>query len=409
MIDIQLIRNQPEMIKALCHRRGFDVDVDKLVDVDKQLRDTNAEADKLRSESKKISGVENREKAIELRNEIKRLDDVTRDLKSQRDQLWGMLPNLLAPDVPDGKDDTKNVEISKWGEPPKFDFKPKSHEVIGENLDILDLKRAAKVAGSGFYYWKGDGAKMVNGIFDLALKTLAERGFIQMYTPVVAREETLFGTGYLPFSRDEIYKIENQDFSLIGTSEQSLVAYHTDEIIPVDALPLLYTAYTPCFRSEAGAYGKASRGAFRVHQFHKVEQIVFCRPEDSERWHSECGKNEETIMQLLEIPYRVVIVCVGDMGAPGYKKYDIEGWFAGFDAYRETHSNTNLLDYQTRRLNIRCKDKSGTFNPHTISATMITDRAALAILENNQQKDGSIVIPEVLRSYMGGQETIARK
>jgi len=406
MIDIQLLRNQPDMIKELCRKRGYDVDIDKLLKLDKQFRDVTAEADKLRNESKKITGVENREKAIELRNEIKRLDDIARDVKIQRDDLLGMLPNLLSSDVPEGKDDTENVEISKWGEPPKFGFKPKSHEVIGAKLGILDLERGAKVAGSGFYFWKGDGAKMVNAIFDLALKLLAEQGFNQMITPVVAKERTLFGTGYLPFSKDEIYKIENQDFSLIGTSEQSLVAFHTDEILPIDDLPLLYTAYTPCFRSEAGAYGKASRGAFRVHQFHKVEQIVFCKPEDSEHWHNECTKNEEAIMQLLEIPYRVVIVCIGDMGAPGYKKYDIEGWFAGFDAYRETHSNTNLLDYQTRRLNIRCKDKGKTFNPHTISATMITDRAALAILENNQLEDGSVVIPKAIRPYMGGKEII---
>lgn len=409
MIDIKLVRNQPDMIRELCRKRGSDVNVNELIEADKKLRAAEAEADKLRSERKKLKGPESRERAIQIKNELKELEDSSRELKAKRDDLWARLPNLLADDVPDGKDDSENVEISKWGNLPEFGFEPKTHEIIGADLDILDLERGANVAGSGFYYWKGDAARMVSAIFDLALRFLGDNGFIQMYTPVVARERTLFGTGYLPFSDDQIYNIEDADLSLIGTSEQTLVGYHVDEIIAADKLPLLYTAYSPCFRTEAGAYGRAVRGAFRVHQFHKVEQIVFCEPEESEKWHIECLKNEENIMQLLRIPYRVVNVCTGDMGAPGYKKYDIEGWFAGYGDYRETHSNTNLLDYQTRRLNIRCKGKGPNFFPYTISATMITDRAVLAILENNQQEDGSVVIPEILRPYMGGQEVISKK
>jgi seryl-tRNA synthetase len=409
VIDIKLVRSQPDMIRELCHRRGSDVDVDELIEADRKLRESDAEADKLRSERKKLRGPESRERATEIKNELKDLDEASRELKAKRDDLWARLPNLLAPDVPDGKDDSDNVELSRWGEQPGFSFEPKTHEVIGADLDILDLERGANVAGSGFYYWKGDGARMVNAIFDLALRVLDQRGFVQMYTPVVARERTLFGTGYLPFSDDQIYNVENEDLALIGTSEQTLVGYHVDEIIPANDLPLLYTSYTPCFRTEAGAYGRAVRGAFRVHQFHKVEQIVFCEPEESEKWHKECLKNEEDIMQLLNLPYRVVNVCIGDMGAPGYKKYDVEGWFAGYGDYRETHSNTNLLDYQTRRLNIRCKGEGPNFHPNTISATMITDRAVLAIMENNQLEDGSFVIPEILRPHMGGQERICRK
>ena len=409
MIDIKLLRTQPDMIRELCRRRGSDVDVNSLIETDTRLREITTEGDKLRSERKKLSGPDSRERAIEIKNKLKDLDETIRTLKAERDELWGRLPNLLADDVPEGKDDSDNVELSRWGEQPGFDFEPKTHEVIGADLDILDLKRGANVAGSGFYYWKGDAARMVDAIFELAKRTLAERDFIQMYTPVVARERTLFGTGYLPFSNDQIYNIEKEDLALIGTSEQTLVGYHVDEIIPAENLPLLYTAYSPCFRTEAGAYGRSVRGAFRVHQFHKVEQIVFCRPEESEEWHKKCLKNEEDIMQFLGIPYRVVNVCIGDMGAPGYKKYDIEGWFAGYGDYRETHSNTNLLDYQTRRLNIRCKEKGPSFYPHTISATMITDRAVLAILENNQLEDGSVIIPEILQPYMGGQERIGGK
>jgi seryl-tRNA synthetase len=409
MIDIKLVRTQPDMIRDLCQKRGCKVNVDKLVEVDKQLRELNANLDKLRHRRKELEGAENRERARSFKKEIKKLEERVKKLKAERDRLWGMLPNLLAPDVPEGKDDSDNVEIFRWGDQPKFDFKPKTHEIVGVSLDILDLKRGAKVAGSGFYYWKGDGARMVSAVFSLANKFLAERNFIEMYTPIVAKEKTLFGTGYLPFSNDEIYRVVNTDLSLIGTSEQTLVAYHMDELFSAQSLPLLYFAFTPCLRTEAGAYGKAVRGAFRVHQFHKVEQIVFCRPEDSEEWHKQCLKNEEEFMQLLEIPYRVVNVCVGDLGAPGYKKYDVEAWFAGFGDYRETHSNTNLLDYQTRRLGTRCRDKRSIFYPHTISATMITDRAVLAILENNQLPDGSVVIPKALRSYMNGQGKISKK
>jgi len=224
--------------------------------------------------------------------------------------------------------------------------------------------------------------------------------------PAAARERTLFGTGYLPFFPEDIYRIEGQDLCLIGTSEQTLVGYHADEMLPAESLPLRYCAFSPCFRTEAGAYGKAARGAFRVHQFHKVEQIVFCRPEESEQWHEACLQHETALMDLLEIPYRVVRVCVGDLAAPGYKKYDVEGWFAGFGGYRETHSNTNLLDYQTRRLNIRARAEEGLIYPHTISATMITDRALLAIIENNQQADGSVIVPPVLRPALGGKERL---
>jgi seryl-tRNA synthetase len=278
--------------------------------------------------------------------------------------------------------------------------------MIGTRLGILNLARGAHVAGSGFYYWTGDGARLAWALFSFALDRLVQRGFVPMFTPVVAKERTLYGTGYLPFFADEIYRLGDDELCLIGTAEQTLVGFHTDEILPAESLPRCYCAFSPCFRTEAGAYGKASRGAFRVHQFHKVEQVIFCRPEESEHWHEECLRHEVEIMQRLEIPHRVVRVCRGDLGAPGYKKYDIEGWFAGFGGYRETHSNTNLLDFQTRRLNIRMRAGGAQSYPHTISATMITDRALLAVLENNQQADGSVIIPQALQRYLGGQERI---
>ena len=408
MIDIKLVRTEPEKIRELCQRRRCEVDVGRLVEVDKQLRETMTKLDAARQARKALKGPEAREKGAELKAEIAELERVASEQEEERNWLWVTLPNLLAPDTPDGKSDADNVQLTTWGEKPQFSFPVKPHEVLGADLGVLDLPRGAKVAGSGYYYWKGDGAKMVWALFRLAEEFLVKRGFTPMLTPVLARERTLFGTGYLPFFRDQIYKIEKEDLCLIGTSEQTMVGLHTDEILDPASLPYLYTAFTPCFRTEAGAYGQASRGAFRVHQFHKVEQIVFCRPEESEKWHEECLKNEVEFMQLLEVPYRIVRVCLGDLGAPGYKKYDVEAWFAGFNGYRETHSNTNLLDYQTRRLNIRCKDAAGTFYPHTISATMITDRAALAILENNQQADGSVLVPKALRPYMYGIEKIVK-
>ena len=406
MLDIKLIRTQPETIRALCRKRQCPVDVDRLLQVDAELRQVTTELSALQHERKALRGPEARERAVELKRRVCELEERSRALEAERDELLSWLPNLLAPDTPEGESDEDNVELFTRGEIPRFGFAPKPHDVLGRELDILDLERGARVAGSGFYYWKGDGARLAWALFTLAQGLLVEHGFTPVFTPVAARERTLYGTGYLPFFPEDIYRIAEQDLCLIGTAEQTLVGYHADEILPAEALPLRYCAFSPCFRTEAGAYGKAARGAFRVHQFHKVEQIVFCRPEESEAWHEACLRHETALMDRLEIPYRVVRVCTGDLAAPGYKKYDVEGWFAGFGGYRETHSNTNLTDYQTRRLNIRARTAEGLVYPHTISATMITDRALLAILENNQQADGTILIPQALRPALGGKERL---
>ncbi len=413
MIDIKLLRAQPGMLRDLCKRRGSDIDIEKLIQVDKELRLVLSNIELLRNEQKKLSEMGRtqqsaREQSLQLRNEIKALEGKMRLLETERENLLAQIPNLLAEDTPEGKDDHDNVEIKRWGIPPNFRFSPKTHEQLGEDLDILDLARGSKVSGSGFYYWKGDGARLAWAIFSFALDFLSQRGFTPLFTPIAAKERTMFGTGYLPFFKDQVYKIQDEDLCLIGTAEQTLVSYFDNEILDPDSLPILFTAFTPCLRTEAGSAGRASRGAFRVHQFHKVEQIVLCRPEDSEKWHQQCQQNVEDLLQNLEIPYRVVRVCLGDLGAPAFKKYDTEGWFASFGEYKETHSNSNLLDYQTRRLNIRYKEGKNTCFPHTISSTGITDRAVLSIMENNQTEDGSIVIPKVLRTYMGGKEKIQR-
>jgi seryl-tRNA synthetase len=415
MIDIKLIRDNPELVKITCKRRGCDIDIDALAALDCKYLETVKLVENMRADRNRLSkecrdNPEAREQVKELKVTLGELETKLNEFNVQIKEQMSWLPNLLAEDVPDGDDDEGNLELRKEGVNPEFSFTPRDHQELGEMLDIIDTKRGAKVAQAGFFYWKGKGAQLCNALFFWTQQQLAGRGFIPFMTPCVAKEQTLFGTGYLPFFADQTYSLEGEDLALIGTSEQTLIGYHADEILESEDLPLCYTSYSPCFRTESGSYGKASRGIFRVHQFHKVEQIIFSTPEDSEANHIRCLENEEYLLQELGIPYRVVNVCIGDLGAPGYKKYDIEAWFAGYGGYREVTSNTNLTDFQARRLNIRCKDKNGNRQfVHTISATAVTDRVVIAILENNQQADGSIIIPEVLQQYCGFDKIEAPK
>ena len=406
MIDMKLIREKAEAVRANCIRRGFPIDIDGLLKLDADARLLSQETEALRAERNRLSkecaaDPAARDKVREIKQQISSKEDKLAELNDKIRKIVIRMPNMLAPDVPDGLDDTGNVEIRKVGTIPVFNFKVRDHQELGELLDILDIARGAKVAQAGFYYWKGKGAILAQSLFFWVQKVLVERGFTMFMSPCLAKERTLFGTGYLPFFADQTYNLVGEDLALIGTSEQTLVGYHADDVLDAADLPLCYTAFTPCFRTEAGSYGKASRGIFRVHQFHKVEQIVFCKPEDSVKYHEMCLANEEYILQQLGIPYHVVNVCVGDLGAPGYKKYDIEAWFAGFNAYREVTSNTNLTSFQSRRLNIRYKDGDVRDYVHTISATAVTDRVMIAILENFQQEDGTVIVPEVLRPFCG--------
>ncbi len=407
MIDIRFLRENPDLVKANCRRRGCRVDIDRLLADDatclallREIEDLRAQRNRLSKECR--DRPEAREQVREIKDSLSEKEGLLAAARDRTDQALAWLPNLLADDVPDGGGDRENLPLHEYGDKPEFDFRPLPHEALGERLGIIDTVRGAKVAQSGFYYWAGQGAQLASALFFWAQRELIGRGFKLFMTPCLAKEETLFGTGYLPFFKDQTYRIEGEDLSLIGTSEQTLVGYHAGETLPASELPLRYTAFTPCFRTEAGSYGKETRGIFRVHQFHKVEQIVFCRPEDSPLYHAQCQENEEYLMQALRLPYRVVDICVGDLGAPGYKKYDIEAWFAGYGDYREVTSNTNLTDFQTRRLAIRCREEDGGRDfPHTISATAVTDRVVCAILEYYQQADGSVVVPEVLRPFTG--------
>ena len=406
MLDMKLIREHSDLIKANCARRKCPIDIDNLLALDADYRKLAQEAEAMRAERNKLSkqcgsDPAAREQVKSLKVSLGEKESKMAVLEKQILAAATRLPNLLADDVPDGADDSGNVELRKVGELPKFDFKIRDHQELGELLDILDIARGAKVAGAGFYYWKGKGAMLAQALYFHVQRFLVERGFTMFMTPCVAKERTLFGTGYLPFFADQTYNLAGEDLALIGTSEQTLVGYHADDVLDGSKLPLCYTAFTPCFRTEAGSYGKASRGIFRVHQFHKVEQIVFCKPEDSPKYHEFCLKNEEDLLQSLKIPYHVVNVCVGDLGAPGYKKYDIEAYFPAFGGYREVTSNTNLTSFQARRLNIRYKDGDKRELVHTISATAATDRVLIAIMENFQQPDGSVIVPEVLRPLCG--------
>lgn len=411
MISIDLIRNETERVQKMLDKRKSKFNIKKFLAVDKDYLDNLKKLEMLNSRRNALSK-DRTESSIERAKKIKQdiidLSEIVSKLEKQRKDLWSMLPNMLDERVPNGESDADNVPIKFEGKKREFTFKPKWHDEVATALNILNIKSGVKVAGSGFYYWRGDGARLLNAMFNFALDLFRSRGFIQMTTPILAKHNTFFGTGYLPFAQDQLYTTTGENLSLIGTSEQTLVSYHQDEVINLDR-PIMYTALTPCFRTEAGSYGKETKGVFRVHQFYKVEQIIFCKPEESQKMHEFCRENEELLLQKLGIPYRVVNVCVGDLGAPASMKYDIEGWFPAYGGYRELTSDSNLLDYQTRRLNIKYKNQDGkTAYPHTISATGITERAMLAILENYQTENGDIKVPEVLVPYMDGQ-TIIKK
>jgi seryl-tRNA synthetase len=407
MIDIRVLRENPDRVKENAARRGCNVDIDQLVALDRdyvalirKVEDLRAERNRLSKECKNNPAA--RDIVKEMKITLGDKEDRMAEIKTQIDEMMAWLPNFLAPEVPDGGSDADNQELRQVGTKPDFAFPCRDHQALGELLGIIDTARGAKVAQSGFYYWMGKGAQLTQALFFWAQQELVKRGFTLFMSPCLAKEQTLFGTGYLPFFADQSYTLNGEDLALIGTSEQTLVGYHADEILDAAKLPLCYASYTPCFRTEAGSYGKESRGIFRVHQFHKVEQIIFCLPEDSPRCHEICQENEEYLLQQLGLPYRVVNVCVGDMGAPGFKKYDIEAWYPGFGSYREVTSNTNLTDFQARRLGIRYRSSDGSRGfAHTISATGVTDRVVCAILENFQQEDGTVVVPEVLRPYTG--------
>ena len=423
MLDIKLVREDPKTIEDSIVRRKLDPDkvrLGHLLDIDQRWRDVQTQADTMRAERNQVSSTikkldpAERQEAVArvkaLKQELAQVEQQVVSLKEERDQLLTGLPNFLADDVPIGLSDEDNVEMSRWGTPTALDFEARNHVELGQLTDTIDFDRGAKVAGAAFYFLKREAVLLEQALLSFAATQLAPSGFIPISTPDLARDQILQGIGFAPRGPEtQVYSIESSDLSLVGTAEITIGGYHADEIVDSELLPLKYLGFSHCFRTEAGAHGKESRGLYRVHQFTKAEMFVFCRPEDSPGMHEEIRGHEEALMQALKLPYRVVNVCSGELGGPAFKKYDIEAWMPGRGEYGEVTSCSNCTDYQARRLNIRFRPepKASPQFVHMLNGTALAiSRTLLAIYENNQRADGSVTVPEVLRPLMGGIEVI---
>ncbi len=418
MLDIKFIRQNPEIVKEACKNKQVKVDIDRLLEVDKKRRETIQALEDMRAQKNKSSKIisftrdmkEKKKMILEMQELDKNSDRLNKKMKESEKEFNNLMlqvPNLPQEDVPIGKDEKENVVLKEVGKKPRFDFKPKDYLEIAEKLDLIDIKRAAKVSGTRFSYIKNEAVLFEFALINLALENLIKEKFIPVIPPVMLKEEMARGTGYFEAAdKREAYFIPEDNFYLVGTSEQSLIAMHSDEILEEKDLPKRYVGFSTCFRREAGAYGKDTKGILRVHQFDKVEMISISKPEDSQKEHQFFLEIEENLMKSLKIPYQVVKICTGDLGRPAAAKYDIEAWIPSENKYRETHSTSNCTDFQARRLNIRYRDKAGKLNfVHTLNGTAFAiGRTLIAILENYQQKDGSIKIPEVLQKYTGFKE-----
>jgi seryl-tRNA synthetase len=412
MIDISLLRDRPEELATQLSRRGVDIDVPALAEMEARIRGLRHEADEARAQQKAIGKTiaklpaEEKQAAIAEASEFgdrnKALAAEADALQDQFDAVWVNVPNLAHASVPDGMTEEDAVEVKQWGTPRDFDFEVRDHQDLGEAMDTIDVERGVRLSGSRFAYLKGQAVILELALVRFAMDILGEAGFTPVIPPVLVREEALFGTGFFPEAREQVYAIPEDDLYLVGTSEVALGSLHAGEILDLDDLPLHYAGFSPCFRREAGTYGKDTRGIFRVHQFDKVEMFSFCHPERSWHEHELLFSLEEKIVQLLELPYRVVNVAAGDLGASAAKKYDIEAWIPGQGAYREITSCSNTTDYQSRRLRIRYRAEEGNELVHTLNGTAVAvGRTILAIMENHQQADGTVRIPEALIPYTG--------
>lgn len=403
MLDIKFIRQNPEKVKEGIAKKQVKVDIDRLLELDEKKRDYLQKIENLRSEQNKI-GKTDIAKAQAIKIEIKNLEPELANFEKELQALLRQVPNLPLEDVPVGKDDRENVVLREEGEKPKFSFQPKDYLEIGESLDLIDVKRAAKSSGTRFGYIKGGAATLEFALINLAMEILAKEKFVPIIPPVMLKPEMMEGMGYVERGAEEIYYLERDKLYLIGTSEQSIGAMHSGETFEEKELPKRYMGFSTCFRREAGAYGKDTKGILRVHQFDKVEMFSFCEPEKSKEEHQLLLQMEEKLMRLLELPYRVINICTGDLGDPAAAKYDIEVWLPGQNQYRETHSTSNCTDYQARRLNVRYRDFK-TQKPefvYTLNGTAFAiGRMLIAIIENYQQKDGSVLVPKVLQKYTG--------
>ncbi len=421
MLDPKLIKEKPQIIRDMLKARSVDFDLDGLVRFDQKRRELIIKTDELRKKKNHVAlEISQKKKAGQdaslILGEMKKTGDELVKLEAEQEtveskysKLALTIPNLLHKSVPVGVDETANKEIRKWGTVPDFDFKINDHIDIAENLDLVDLRRAAKVAGARFYYLKNDLVRLNQSLIHYALDFLAEKRYSLVQPPYMINQESMQGAVIADDFEEVIYKVEDEDLYMIGTSEHAMAAMHSKEIIDGRDLPIRYAGVSPCFRKEAGAHGRDQKGIFRVHQFDKIEQFVFSRPEDSWNEHEKMLSVAEEFYQNLGIAHKVMLLSSGDMGKVSAKTYDIEAWMAGQNAYREIVSCSNCLDFQARRLKIRFRDKTNedTQYLHTLNSTLVaTTRVLVSMMENFQTKDGHIRIPRVLQSYMGDQKEI---
>lgn len=424
MLDIKFVRENPDLVDKACEsRQNAHWDREKFFELDEERRSVITEVETLQAERNAVSkqiGLLMREGKKEEaeaakdqvaanKDRIAELDQRRGEVEEELTALVAAIPNIPDASVPYGKDDSDNPEVRKWGEPTQFDFEPKAHWDLGPELGMIDFDRGVKLAGTRFYLLGGMGARMERALINFMIDTHNQAGFKEWWPPVITNQDSLYGTGQLPKFEEDLYHVQ-PDLYLIPTAEVQLTNIHRDEILDASQLPLLYTAFTPCFREEAGSAGRDTRGIIRVHQFDKVEMVKFAKPEDSMNQLESMVQEAEKILQLLGLPYHVVTLCTGDIGFSACKCYDIEVWLPSYNAYKEISSCSNCWDFQARRANIRYKDPAefkGTRLVHTLNGSgLAVGRTMAAIMENYQNADGSVTVPEALRPYMGGIEVI---
>ena len=409
MLSIDFIRDNADKVKEAAQNKNREVDIDKILELDEQRRELIQRIQKLREERNKLAELKDPEKSKtrgkEIKEELKTVEEQLAEVEKEQRRLISFVPNVPLEEVPVGKDESGNVEIKKHGENPHFEFEPRSHIDLGTSLDILDLERGTKISGFRGYFLKNEGAILQMAVLMYVFQKLTKKGYTPFIAPAIVKGFTLFGSGQFPWGEQEVYKLNDEDSYLAGTAEVPVTAYHSDEILNEKDLPKKYVALSPCYRREAGAYGKDTKGLYRVHEFWKVEQVIISNDniDTARELHKELQKNTEEIMQDFGFAYRVLLMCTGDMGEPQLKKYDTEIWMPYRNNYGEIASNSIMGDFQTRRLNIKYRKKDGsTAYTYSLNDTAIpSTRAVIALLEYYQQKDGSVLIPKVLQPLTG--------
>jgi seryl-tRNA synthetase len=419
MLDIQFIRQNDALVRAAIKNKGFTLDLDELLAADKERRETTTALEQKRARKNELSSLIPKAKddrprlvdeAKQVRGEVEVLEPRLAEVQKRYSDLMLRVPSVPRPEVPVGKGEEDNVEVRKVGTPRKFDFKPKDHVDLMAGLSMVEWDGPRRFAGARSYALVGDGALLEMAVLRLAVDTLVERGLRLVAPPVMVKERAMTGTGFFPLGREEAYAITADELYLVGTSEVPLVSMHCDDTLDGAKLPIRYAGISACFRREAGAHGKDTRGLYRVHQFTKVEQVVFCAPDEAvaETTHYELLGNAEAILAKLEIPYRVALACTGEIGLGQTRKHEVESWMPGRDAYSETHSCSTLGDFQTRRSNIRARMADGSLvYPYSLNNTAIASpRILIPLLENHQNEDGSVTLPKALVPYMSGKTTL---